>query len=169
MQHVEIFDASLERLAPPKHAWVGPSASKTAHCQTRPVLPPPRRYVAACDSPVIFDGQWGKVPMTCVLLCIRRDFIAATCPAQICSGHGDCIGLPGFCSCRSGYNGAACQLCARGHIRVGSACVFMPSALTSCEDGVRNGAEEGVDCGGPSCGACSDTSLSFTTKNTKVR
>ncbi len=31
---------------------------------------------------------------------------------------------------------------------------MIPGALTSCNDGVKNGNEEGVDCGGPNCVAC---------------
>jgi hypothetical protein len=30
-------------------------------------------------------------------------------------------------------------------------CIFLPGALSSCSDGVKNGNEEGVDCGGPHC------------------
>jgi hypothetical protein len=39
-------------------------------------------------------------------------------------------------------------------------CVFLPGALSSCSDGVQNGNEDGVDCGGicpTACGAA-DTS-----------
>lgn len=87
---------------------------------------------------------------------------------QVCSGHGDCIGMPGFCSCRSGYSGSACERCARSHIRVGPMCVFLPGALASCGDGIMNGNEEGVDCGGPNCGACSNTPIPLA-KTNKVR
>jgi hypothetical protein len=65
-----------------------------------------------------------------------------------------CLGASGTCSCFDGYTSAACQDCAPSHLRVGgSACVFLPGALVSCTDQVRNGDEEGVDCGGTHCPA----------------
>jgi len=100
----------------------------------------------------------------CLQDCPMSNTSCPTTTAKVCSGHGDCVGLPGFCSCRSGYTGPACNLCAPRHIRVGSVCTFLPGALTSCGDGIHNGNEEGVDCGGPNCGACSDTPLTQSTK-----
>ena len=40
--------------------------------------------------------------------------------------------------------------------QMGSRCVFLPGALVSCSDGVRNGNEEGVDCGGSQCAPCDE-------------
>jgi hypothetical protein len=78
---------------------------------------------------------------------------------QVCSGRGDCLGASGYCDCYVGYSGSACQLCARNFTRVKGACVFLPGAMVSCSDGVRNGNEVGMDCGGPNCVACTSASL----------
>ena len=51
---------------------------------------------------------------------------------------------------------------------MGSVCTFLPGALTSCGDGIQNGNEEGVDCGGPNCGACSDTILRVSADTVRV-
>jgi hypothetical protein len=40
------------------------------------------------------------------------------------------------------------------YLPVSGRCLFLPGALVSCEDGVRNGNEAGVDCGGPNCPSC---------------
>lgn len=74
---------------------------------------------------------------------------------KVCSGHGTCLGLSGYCSCYKGYSGASCSVCSPSHASItrsdAVSCVFLPGAMTSCNDGVRNGNEEGVDCGGPVC------------------
>ena len=59
----------------------------------------------------------------------------------------------GSCNCHHGYIGPACDQCDRNHVSIRSLCVFLPGAFVSCGDGVRNGNEEGVDCGGPHCSA----------------
>lgn len=73
-----------------------------------------------------------------------------------CAGVGVCVTATGQCDCFPGYTGPVCQDCSPGYVRLGSkgVCVFLPGALTSCTDGVRNGNEEGVDCGGPNCAPC---------------
>ena len=48
-------------------------------------------------------------------------------------------------------------MCDRQYAAVRGSCVFMPGSLTSCDDGVRNGNEEGVDCGGPNCESTCDS------------
>jgi hypothetical protein len=75
---------------------------------------------------------------------------------QPCSGHGRCLGhgVSGYCDCNTGYAGLACSVCSRTFVRVGGTCVLLPGALTSCTDGVRNGNEEGIDCGGAQCAPC---------------
>ncbi len=65
-----------------------------------------------------------------------------------------CLGALGTCECYDGYTGLDCHYCAPTHVRVGAACVFLPGALVLCTDGVRNGDEEGVDCGGSKCTPC---------------
>jgi hypothetical protein len=39
----------------------------------------------------------------------------------------------------------------------GGACIYLPGALSSCSDLVKNGNEKDVDCGGPNCGPCAST------------
>lgn len=85
---------------------------------------------------------------------------AVRCPLELgrpCAGHGACVGATGttgYCKCRAGYTGDACFQCAPQYYRRGTACIFMPGALASCSDGVKNGREEGVDCGGGCGTAC---------------
>ncbi len=99
-----------------------------------------------------------------------------------CSGNGTCDdGAPGtgVCTCATNFAGADCSACVPDHF--GPACDPCPECLNSgvcgdgsggsgacvcptgvhgdvceftCADGVANGAEEGIDCGGP-CPACS--------------
>lgn len=77
---------------------------------------------------------------------------------KMCSGHGTCLGLSGYCSCFSGYLGGTCSTCAPEYVLVSQgmskSCVFLPGAVVTCGDGVRNGNEEGVDCGGSCVTAC---------------
>jgi hypothetical protein len=68
-----------------------------------------------------------------------------------CSAAGVCAIASGVCLCRDGYTGVACSGCAHGYLLISAKCVFMPGSMTSCTDGVRNGNEEGVDCGGYNC------------------
>jgi Laminin EGF domain len=68
-----------------------------------------------------------------------------------CSGSGSCLSATGSCSCFKGYAGNDCGQCAPYYLRIGTSCVFMPGAFASCANGVKDGNEEGVDCGGPNC------------------
>jgi hypothetical protein len=54
-----------------------------------------------------------------------------------------------------------CSVCTSGYLQLtrGGACIYLPGALSSCEDGVRNGNEEGVNCGGPNCVKCAAARL----------
>ena len=86
---------------------------------------------------------------------------SADCPVGIQScpfattGHGTCMPSSGTCSCFHGYIGSACDRCDSGYTSSLSdgTCTFLPGALSSCSDGVQNGNEAGIDCGGrcPSC------------------
>lgn len=93
---------------------------------------------------------------------------ATDCPAWVpqcptgeggvlCSWHGFCSLATGACECYEGYIGDACGECAPAYLEgTGSAegsCVFPPGSATSCSDGMKNGGELGVDCGGP-CPVC---------------
>ena len=79
-----------------------------------------------------------------------------------CAGHGTCMPSSGTCSCFRGYVGSACDRCDSEHVTsADGACTFLPGALSSCSDGVQNGNEAGIDCGGP-CPSCTSTRKSPT-------
>lgn len=72
-----------------------------------------------------------------------------------CSGWGLCVFATGDCACVAGRVGPACGACAANYTLVNDACVFLPGSLTaSCYNGVMDGMETGVDCGGSVCPAC---------------
>jgi EGF-like domain len=73
-----------------------------------------------------------------------------------CSGHGSCSVGAGVCLCHAGYAGSACDVCTSDRVKLQAygACVYLPGSQVSCNDGVKNGNEVGVDCGGPNCDAC---------------
>lgn len=61
--------------------------------------------------------------------------------------------------CAAGRAGPACSDCALNYTQVGSVCVFLPGSTTaSCHNGVRDGLETGIDCGGSVCDPCSNES-----------
>ena len=70
------------------------------------------------------------------------------------SGRDACWFGAGTCVCFTGYVGPACQSCGYPFVNIGAVCVFMPGAMATCSDGVRNLNEVGVDCGGPQCPPC---------------
>jgi hypothetical protein len=81
---------------------------------------------------------------------------------QVCGGHGHCLGIVStYCECNTGYSGAGCGSCSRGYIRLGGRCVLLPGALALCSDGVRNGNEEGVDCGGTCASECTASGVAL--------
>jgi hypothetical protein len=115
-------------------------------------------YGEQCTNPACSTG----CPADCPAL-------ASACPygldrygtSSVCSGNGACQRSSGRCACFAGYTGNLCSVCTSKYMQVtvGGACIYLPGALTTCVDGVRNGNEEGVDCGGPNCVACTSTSM----------
>ena len=84
----------------------------------------------------------------------------------------------GTCSCHRGYAGSQCQTCSKSFVSVRSSssalgylCVYLPGALSSCNDGVQNSLETGVDCGGscpPCLGSSQDSSSSTSTASSSL-
>ena len=120
------------------------------------------------------DGQSSTSESSLESQCCPTDcpIIVQSCVADAatgiaCSGHGSCLSGTGVCRCFAGYTGDACDSCAaqytpRNDSSNGvSTCVLLPGALSTCANGVRDGREVGVDCGGvcPPCvsGASSST------------
>jgi hypothetical protein len=92
------------------------------------------------------------------------------CPVSAgmaCGGNGVCAVGRGVCQCFTGYTGAGCDTCSQSFTAAPAVagpgsngtgvevaltvCVRQLGTIFSCVDGVRNGLEEGVDCGGPHC------------------
>jgi hypothetical protein len=71
-----------------------------------------------------------------------------------CSGHGLCATGAGICACFPGYVGDACGECDVRHVALGQHCVWLPASNATCTDGVVNGNEQGIDCGGFNCREC---------------
>jgi hypothetical protein len=93
------------------------------------------RNVPAAAGPCVVNecGPGGRVSSQPVVA-------GAPCGKGLCDGVGACVG----CLANTDCDGA--QICGEAH-----AC-----APTSCADGVQNGAESDVDCGGGACARCSD-------------
>ena len=129
-------------------------------------------------------------PVCCLADC---PIVIASCAADavtgvVCSGHGWCHSGTGECTCFTGYIGDSCNSCANQYIargvtgalsgegQVGSeslfqVCTFLPelqqTVTSQCTNGVRDGLEGGIDCGGvcsTSCNGTSTTSLLTTSK-----
>ena len=76
--------------------------------------------------------------------------------AVYCSGHGRCVARAAECSCYLGYIGNDCSQCDTQYrrLRPHGPCVLIPGSRSSCTDGIKNGNEEEIDCGGPNCRVC---------------
>lgn len=95
------------------------------------------------------------------MLCCLQTACPVASNGLVCGGHGRCVvsqhgpasGSSAECSCfvASGYVGAACDECAPGFLPRGDTCVARVGP--TCFDGLQNGAEAGIDCGG-TCGSC---------------
>jgi hypothetical protein len=135
---------------------------------TRVSSPLAPRCLADCGNGVCERGE-ECTAASCSGGCISDCAVFVTsCPfglnrygsASVCSSNGVCQQGTGRCACFAGYTGEVCSACTSEYIQVtrGGACIYLPGALSSCEDGVRNGNEVDVDCGGENCQPCSQTS-----------
>lgn len=115
--------------------------------------------VAVCGNGVC---EFGEVCTAGSTDCCRADCPLASLPCpDDCSGRGVCQSLTadpsatvGTCQCFAslGFAGESCASCAPGFTAVGENCVS--DSAPTCFDGVQNGEETGVDCGGI-CEECS--------------
>jgi hypothetical protein len=66
----------------------------------------------------------------------------------------DPTAIVGTCECFSeiGAAGENCADCAPGFTRSGDGCIS--NSAPTCFDGVQNGEETGIDCGGDDCNSC---------------
>lgn len=70
-----------------------------------------------------------------------------------------CVSVP---VCAEKFCGGPCQPCATGYLCevdgdcLDKKCVGGKCQAPTCDDGLYNGDEEDVDCGGPTCGPCAD-------------
>jgi hypothetical protein len=72
-----------------------------------------------------------------------------------CSSRGVCRPADNACDCFRGYAGAQCTVCSVGYTRGPSGtCVLTDAIGVSCFNGVRDGNETGIDCGGQCDTAC---------------
>lgn len=72
-----------------------------------------------------------------------------------CSSRGVCRPADNACDCFLGYAGVQCTTCSVGYTRGPSGtCVLTDAIGVSCYNGVRDGNETGIDCGGQCASAC---------------
>ena len=114
------------------------------------------RALAACGNQQCEFGEECKdeaCSTGCAVDCPR--YFPDMCARSGCSGHGSCQHTLGKCACFTGYTGDNCDVCVEG-FQPGAygSCVYRPTTTASCTDGVKNGHEMGVDCGGPNCRPC---------------
>ena len=111
-------------------------------------------YTAGCS-----DGCPLDCPASSSVQCPTG--MTASGTRMACSGRGLCTYATNICRCYVGYTGAVCAQCAAGYFRLvsGGPCVMIPGSQSSCNDGLKNGNEKGVDCGGPNCPACNEQSF----------
>ena len=103
----------------------------------------------------------GCCPLDCPI--VLQSCIATAVTGVACSGHGSCLTGAGVCHCFTGYSGSACSACdasykaqfdSSGNL---VSCAHLPG---SCLNGVLDGNEVGVDCGGE-CRACNSTTAAM--------
>ena len=125
--------------------------------------------LGAADTAQVAAG--GTTDTTTTSRCCPADcpLVVQSCAADAatgvaCSGHGSCLSGVGVCRCFTGYTGDACDSCTAQYVlRTYSSngvsswqCVLLPGSLSTCVNGVRDGREVGVDCGGV-CRPCNGT------------
>ena len=130
---------------------------------------------AAAIAEVTATGAANATAQCCPADCPIAVQVCATGSASglACSGHGSCLTGVGVCQCFDGYTGDACDSCATQYVERPStsgggssssssngvsSCVFLPGSLSTCVNGVRDGGEAGVDCGGV-CRTCTGTTV----------
>jgi hypothetical protein len=112
-------------------------------------------HVAAdgCETLLTTSANCGGCGIACALPNAASSCASGTCTLTACNaGHYDCDGNPG--------NGCEATPCGSGsHCATGAGCSSGVCqngfcATPVCSDGVRNGGETAVDCGGGSCPPC---------------
>ena len=113
--------------------------------------------LAASDATAVATSTSGCCLADCPL--VVQSCAADAVTSVTCSGHGKCLAGTGTCACFAGYAGDACDRCTSNYIAMSTSsgrllfCVFLAGSASSCYNGVRDGVEMGVDCGGV-CPAC---------------
>lgn len=115
-----------------------------------------------CNSGVCVAGQCQTSPKAAGTVCDDGKFCTFS---EVCDGMGQCSGG----TARSCDDGNSCtvdscdntlQSCLHSNVANGTACPGgtcnngVCQAAASCTDGIKNGAETGVDCGGGTCPSC---------------
>ncbi len=120
-----------------------PTGSVTKQCKGTTTTP------QTCDA----TGTWvdGKA---CAYLCKDGDCVAASCGDNVKNGDETDLDCGGSCSgCAPGKSCGANADCA---LPASGKCTSGKCAAASCSDGIQNGNESDIDCGG-SCGGCALT------------
>ena len=86
---------------------------------------------------------------------IKADYCDATSMPKTCPQHcvlplGTCINGSGICLCATGFAGIECDRCELGFVGYPNCHLW---GAASCFDGIKNGTETDVDCGG-NCTKC---------------
>ncbi len=94
----------------------------------------------SCELPTCGDGY-------------VREGMEACDDGDLDNGDG-CLGTCVLNVCGDGYVNVGVEACDDGNQIQDDACSNTCDQLATCEDGLHNGLESDVDCGGPNCSAC---------------